>query len=125
MVKKMFSLAFVGILVTIFSCTSSNESKVLIGAYVRDANTKAYFNDAEVVIMDVDSVKLAEPIVREVVRDSLNYRYVWSVPRRDKYIIRASKEGYSTEFMNVSLSKDEEQKLADEILLRPDTLEND
>ena len=120
----MFSLAFVGILVTIFSCTSSNERKVLIGAYVRDANTKAYFNDAEVVIMDVDSVVLAEPIVREVVRDSQNYRYVWSVPRRDKYIIRASKEGYSTEFMNVSLSKDEEQKLADEILLKPTIVEN-
>ncbi len=122
--KKFLSVAVIGIMITMFGCTSSNESKVLIGAYVRDANTMVYLNDAKVEIMDLDSVVLSEPIVREVVRDSLNYRYVWSVPRRDNYIIRASKEGYSTEFMNVSLSKDEEQKLADEILMKPTIVEN-
>lgn len=122
--KKFLSVAVIGIMITVFSCTSSNESKVLIGAYVRDAKTLAYLNDAKVEIMDLDSAILSDPIVREVVRDSLNYRYVWSVPRRDKYIIRASKEGYSTEFVNVFLSKDEEQKLADEILMKPTIVEN-
>ena len=83
-----------------------------------------YFNDAKVEIMNLDSVVLSDPIVREVVRDSQDYRYVWSVPRQDKYIIRASKKGYSTEYMNVSLKKDEEQKLADEIFLKPTIVEN-
>lgn len=123
--KKILSFAVTGIMITVLGCTSSKEEKVLIGAFVRDANTMDYFDDAKVEIMDFDSVVLSEPIVREVVRDSQNYRYVWSVPRQDKYIIRASKKGYTTEYMNVSLNKDEEQKLADEILLRPDTLEND
>ena len=123
--KKFLSVAVIGIMITVFSCTSSKEEKVLIGAYVRDAKTLAYLNDAKVEIMDLDSAVLSDPIVREVVRDSLNYRYVWSVPRQDRYIIRASKKGYTTEYMNVSLNKDEEQKLADEIYLRPDTLEND
>lgn len=123
--KKILSVAVTGIMITVLGCTSSKEEKVLIGAFVRDANTMDYFNDAKVEIMNLDSVVLSDPIVREVVRDSQDYRYVWSVPRQDKYIIRASKKGYSTEYMNVSLKKDEEQKLADEIFLRPDTLEND
>ena len=121
--RKILGVAVIGLLITLFSCKSSTESKVLIGAYVRDANTMVYLNDAKVELMDLDSVVLSEPIVREVVRDSQNYRYVWSVPRHEKYIIRASKEGYSTEYMNVSLNKDEEQKLADEILLQPSIAE--
>ncbi len=115
--RKILFLALFGVLITIFSCTSRKESNVLIGAYVRDADTQVYFKDAEVTIMDVDSVVLAKPIVQEVVRDSQIYRYVWSVSRKDKYIIRATKDSFSTEYMNVSLSKDEQQKLADEIFL--------
>ena len=115
--RKILFLALFGVLITIFSCTSRKESNVLIGAYVRDADTQVYFEDAEVTIMDVDSVVLAKPIVQEVVRDSQIYRYVWSVSRKDKYIIRATKDSFSTEYMNVSLSKDEQQKLADEIFL--------
>ena len=115
--KKLLSLALIGFLISFFSCTSPKRNKVLIGTYVRDANTKVYFNDAEVAIMDLDSVVLAEPIIREVVRDSQNFRYVWYVPRQNEYIIKASKKGYSTEYMNVSLSKDEDQKLADDIFL--------
>ena len=122
--KKILSVAVTGIMITVLGCTSSKEEKVLIGAFVRDANTMDYFNDAKVEIMNLDSVVLSDPIVREVVRDSQDYRYVWSVPRQDKYIIRASKKGYSTEYMNVSLKKDEEQKLADEILMRPTIVEN-
>ncbi len=91
--------------------------RVLIGAYVRDAETKAYFNHAEVTIMDADSVELAKPIVREVTRGSQMYRYLWSVPRKDKYIIRATKGGFSTEYVNVALGKDEQQKLAGELFL--------
>lgn len=102
----------------------AEDPRVLIGVYVRDAETKAYLKDAEVTIIDADSVVLAMPIVREVTRGSQIYRYLWSVPRKDKYIIRASKEGYSTEFVNVSLNKDEEQKEAGEIFLRPNTLGN-
>ena len=115
--RKILFLALFGVLITIFSCTSRKESNVLIGAYVRDADTQVYFKDAEVTIMDVDSVVLAKPIVQEVVRDSQIYRYVWSVSRKDKYIIRATKDSFSTEYVNVSLSKDEQQKLADEIFL--------
>ena len=115
--RKILFLALFGGLITIFSCTSRKESNVLIGAYVRDADTQVYFKDAEVTIMDVDSVVLAKPIVQEVVRDSQIYRYVWSVSRKDKYIIRATKDSFSTEYVNVSLSKDEQQKLADEIFL--------
>ena len=122
--KKILSVAITGIMITVLGCTSSKEEKVLIGAFVRDANTMDYFNDAKVEIMNLDSVVLSDPIVREVVRDSQDYRYVWSVPRQDKYIIRASKKGYSTEYMNVSLKKDEEQKLADEIFLKPTIVEN-
>ena len=122
--KKILSVAVTGIMITVLGCTSSKEEKVLIGAFVRDANTMDYFNDAKVEIMNLDSVVLSDPIVREVVRDSQDYRYVWSVPRQDKYIIRASKKGYSTEYMNVSLKKDEEQKLADEIFLKPTIVEN-
>lgn len=122
--KKILSVAVTGIMITVLGCTSSKEEKVLIGAFVRDANTMDYFNDAIVEIMNLDSVVLSDPIVREVVRDSQDYRYVWSVPRQDKYIIRASKKGYSTEYMNVSLKKDEEQKLADEILMKPTIVEN-
>lgn len=122
--KKILSVAVTGIMITVLGCTSSKEEKVLIGAFVRDANTMDYFNDAKVEIMNLDSVVLSDPIVREVVRDSQDYRYVWSVPRQDKYIIRASKKGYSTEYMNVSLKKDEEQKLADEILMKPTIVEN-
>ncbi len=110
------------------SCTtsSSKDSNVLIGAYVRDANTQAYFKDADITIMDCDSVVLADPIVREVVRDSLNYRYVWSVPRKEHYIIKATKSGYTTEYINVSLNKNEEQKMAGDILLHklPSNLNN-
>ena len=113
--KKL--LVFAAILVTIFSCTSRKESNVLIGAYVRDAETKAYFKDAEVTIMDVDIAVLASANVREVVRDSQNYRSVWAVPRTDKYIIKATKDSFSTKYVNVSLSKDEDQKLAEEIFL--------
>lgn len=115
--RKILFLALFGVLITIFSCTSRKESNILIGAYVRDADTQVYFKDAEVTIMDVDSVVLAKPIVQEVVRDSQIYRYVWSVSRKDKYIIRATKDSFSTEYVNVSLSKDEQQKLADEIFL--------
>ena len=122
--KKILSVAVTGIMITVLGCTSSKEENVLIGAFVRDANTMDYFNDAKVEIMNLDSVVLSDPIVREVVRDSQDYRYVWSVPRQDKYIIRASKKGYSTEYMNVSLKKDEEQKLADEILMKPTIVEN-
>ena len=122
--KKILSVAVTGIMITVLGCTSSKEEKVLIGAFVRDANTMDYFKDAKVEIMNLDSVVLSDPIVREVVRDSQDYRYVWSVPRQDKYIIRASKKGYSTEYMNVSLKKDEEQKLADEILMKPTIVEN-
>jgi hypothetical protein len=91
--------------------------RVLIGAYVRDAETKAYLKDAEVTIMDADSVELAKPIVQEVTRGSQMYRYLWSVPRKDKYIIRATKGGFSTEYVNVALGKDEQQKLAGELFL--------
>lgn len=115
--RKILFLALFGVLITIFSCTSRKESNVLIGAYVRDADTQVYFKDAEVTIMDVDSVVLAKPIVQEVVRDSQIYRYVWSVSRKDKYIIRATKDSFSTEYVNVSLSKDEQQKLAGELFL--------
>ena len=45
------------------------------------------------------------------------YRYLWSVPRKDKYIIRATKGGFSTEYVNVALGKDEQQKLAGELFL--------
>jgi hypothetical protein len=76
--------------------------------------------------MDCDSVVLADPIVRNVVRDSLNYRYVWSVPRKEHYIIKATKSGYTTEYINVSLNKNEEQKMAGDILLHklPSNLNN-
>lgn len=74
--RKILGVAVIGLLITLFSCKSSTESKVLIGAYVRDANTMVYLNDAKVELMDLDSVVLSEPIVREVVRDSQNYRFL-------------------------------------------------
>ena len=67
--------------------------------------------------MDADSVELAKPIVQEVTRGSQMYRYLWSVPRKDKDIIRATKGGFSTEYVNVALGKDEQQKLAGELFL--------
>ena len=55
-------------------------------------------NDVDVSIMSLDSVVLAKPMLQEVYVGSQMYRYVWDVPRQDRYIIKVSKQGYSTEY---------------------------
>ncbi|MBO4718268.1 MAG: energy transducer TonB [Prevotella sp.] len=95
------------------------QDNVLIAAYIRDEKTQKYLNDANAELMTIDKVVLSKPMVREVVRGSKWYRYVWAVPRQDKYIIKVSKQGYKTEYMNVSIQDSESQKLAGDIILRP------
>ena len=95
------------------------QDNVLIAAYIRDEKTQKYLNDANAELMTIDKVVLSKPMVREVVRGSKWYRYVWAVPRQDKYIIKVSKQGYKTEYMNVSIKDSESQKLAGDIILCP------
>ena len=95
------------------------QDNVLIGAYIRDEKTQKYLNDANAELMTIDKVVLSKPMVQEVVRGSKMYRYVWAVPRQDKYTIKVSKQGYKTEYMNVSIQDSESQKLAGDIILRP------
>ena len=95
------------------------QDKVLIGTYIRDEKSMKYLNDVDVSIMSLDSVVLAKPMLQEVVVASRIYRYVWDVPRRDQYIIKVSKQGYNTEYRNVSIKDNESQNIADEIILRP------
>jgi hypothetical protein len=97
---------------------TSQEEKVLIGAYVRDAKSKTYLNDADVTITNIDGMKLGKPIIQEVSKNSKMYRYVASVPRASQYIIKVSRKGYQPEQRIVTLKKEEKQKLADEIYLQ-------
>lgn len=94
------------------------QDRVLIGVYIRDEKTKKYLNDADVAIMNQDSVVLSKPMLQEVVVGSQMYRYVWNVPRQDLYIIKASKQGYNTEYMHVSVKNSESQYIAGDIILR-------
>ena len=95
------------------------QDKVLIGTYIRDEKSMKYLNDVDVSIMSLDSVVLAKPMLQEVYVGSQMYRYVWDVPRRDRYIIKVSKQGYNTEYKTVSIKDNESQNIADEIILRP------
>ena len=97
---------------------TSQEENVFIGAYVRDAKSKTYLNDADVTITNIDGMKLGKPIIQEVSKNSKMYRYVASVPRASQYIIKVSKKGYQSEQRIVTLRKEEKQKLADEIYLQ-------
>ena len=97
---------------------TSQEEKVLIGAYVRDAKSKTYLNDADVTITNIDGVKFGKPTIQEVSKNSKMFRYVASVPRASQYIIKVSKKGYQPEQRIVILRKEEKQKLADEIYLQ-------
>ena len=94
------------------------QDKVLIGAYIRDEKSMKYMNDVDVSIMSLDSVVLAKPMLQEVYVGSQMYRYVWDVPRRDQYIIKVSKQGYNTEYRNVSIKDRESQNHPDDIILR-------
>ena len=91
---------------------------MFIGAYVRDAKSKTYLNDADVTITNIDGMKLGKPIIQEVSKNSKMYRYVASVPRASQYIIKVSRKGYQPEQRIVTLKKEEKQKLADEIYLQ-------
>lgn len=97
---------------------TSKKEKVLIGAYVRDAKSKTYLNDADVTITNIDGMKLGKTTIQEVSKNSKMYRYVASVPRTSQYIIKVSKKGYQSEQRIVTLRKEEKQKLADEIYLQ-------
>jgi hypothetical protein len=77
-----------------------------------------YLNDVDVSIMSLDSVVLAKPMLQEVYVGSQMYRYVWDVPRHDHYIIKVSKQGYNTEYRNVSIKDRESQNHPDDIILR-------
>ena len=94
------------------------QDKVLIGTYIRDEKSMKYLNDVDVSIMSLDSVVLAKPMLQEVYVGSQMYRYVWDVPRRDQYIIKVSKQGYNTEYRNVSIKDRESQNHPDDIILR-------
>ena len=94
------------------------QDNVLIGAYIRDEKTQKYMNDANAELMTIDKVVQSKPMIQEVVRGSKMYRYVWNVPRQDKYTIKVSKQGYKTEYMNVSIKDSESQKLAGDIIIR-------
>lgn len=94
------------------------QDRVLIGVYIRDEKTKKCLNDADVAIMNQDSVVLSKPMLQEVVVGSQMYRYVWNVPRQDLYIIKASKQGYNTEYKQVSIKNNESQNIAGDIILR-------
>ncbi|MBR1410001.1 MAG: carboxypeptidase-like regulatory domain-containing protein [Prevotella sp.] len=95
------------------------QDNVLIGACIRDGKTQKYLNDVNAELLGADNAVLSKPMVQEVVRGSKMYRYVWSVPRQSKYIIRVSKQGYNTESIDVSISASESQKIAGDIILSP------
>jgi hypothetical protein len=95
------------------------QDKVLIGTYIRDEKSMKYLNDVDVSIMSLDSVVLAKPMLQEVYVGSQMYRYVWDVPRRDQYIIKVSKQGYSTEYRTISVKNRESQIIPEDIILRP------
>ena len=95
------------------------QDRVLIGTYIRDEKSMKYMNDVDVSIMSLDSVVLAKPMLQEVYVGSQMYRYVWDVPRRDRYIIKVSKQGYNTEYKTVSIKDNKSQNNADDIILRP------
>ena len=78
-----------------------------------------YLNDVDVSIMSLDSVVLAKPMLQEVYVGSQMYRYVWDVPRKDRYIIKVSKQGYSTEYRTISVKNRESQNIPEDIILRP------
>ena len=78
-----------------------------------------YMNDVDVSIMILDSVVLAKPMLQEVYVGSQMYRYVWDVPRQDRYIIKVSKQGYCTEYRTVSVKNRESQNIPEDIILRP------
>lgn len=54
--------------------------------------------EGKVIAINIYGEELIKKL-EELTKKKWIYRYVWSVPRRDKYIIRASKEGYSTEWL--------------------------
>ena len=95
------------------------QTLITLQSIIRDEKSMKYLNDVDVSIMSLDSVVLAKPMLQEVVVASRIYRYVWDVPRRDQYIIKVSKQGYNTEYRNVSIKDNESQNIADEIILRP------
>ena len=78
-----------------------------------------YLNDVDVSIMSLDSVVLAKPMLQEVYVGSQMYRYVWDVPRQDRYIIKVSKQGYSTEYRTISVKNRVSQNIPEDIILRP------
>ena len=94
------------------------QDNVLIGACIRDGKTQKYLNDVNAELLGADNAVLSKPMIQEVVRGSKMYRYVWAVPRQSKYIIRVSKQGYNTESINVSISANESQKIAGDIILK-------
>ena len=94
------------------------QDNVLIGAYVRDEKTKKYLNDATVELMNMNKVVLSKPRIQEVVRGSEMYRYVWDVPRQDKYIIKVTKPKFQTEYRTITIKTSETQKIVDDIILK-------
>ena len=94
------------------------QDRVLIGAFIRDEKSMKYMNDVDVSIMSLDRVVLAKPMLQEVYVGSQMYRYVWDVPRRDRYIIKVSKQGYNTEYKTISIKDRESQNIPDDIILR-------
>ena len=95
------------------------QTLITLQSIIRDEKSMKYMNDVDVSIMSLDSVVLAKPMLQEVYVGSQMYRYVWDVPRRDQYIIKVSKQGYNTEYRNVSIKDNESQNIADDIILRP------
>ena len=94
------------------------QDKVWIGTYIRDEKTQKYLNDTTVELINMDKVVISEPMLQEVVKGSKMYRYVWAVPRQDKYTIKVSKPGYKAEYRTVTIKPSESQIITDDIILK-------
>lgn len=107
------------VLLSLASAVFSQDEIISFGVYVRDASTHETLNSAEIRGMDTDSVNIMKfkPHLQEVVKGSNLFRYLCTVSRRNRYIIKVECKGYDTEYMDVEMKDVEKQRIIDAILL--------
>lgn len=107
--------------------SEKGSDSIYIGVFVCDAFTHNTMKDAFVSFLDRDSVLLTVSSKPYEIKGSrgIRYRYLARIARQDSIIIKAETRGYEPGYTTVIIEKNEDDKMADDILLHRKPIELD
>ena len=92
---------------------------------VTSDSSRKYLRDAEVTIMDEDSVILSKAQRKQIYPDKEIYRYDAFLPARDNYIVKVEHRGYETVHLAVQIKGSEWYKNVGEVPLQKKAIQLD